>query len=145
VSQAAFVAECQKAFKDVQRILTSAKDADDPEGNLRVGRYYCLIRGEWEKGLPLLAKGSHARLRELAEAEMAHPTIPADQLELADGWWELGTAEEAHQTALCRRGAFWYQRALPELPTGLWRAKADMRLKEFRRLHGPVDIASVGE
>ena len=108
IQQAAFVVECQKAFKDVQRILMSAKDAEDPEGNLRVGQYYCLMRGEWDKGLPLLAKGSHTRLRELAEAEMAHPTIPADQLELADGWWELGTSDAAHQAALYRRAAFWY-------------------------------------
>ena len=63
IAQAEFVADCQKAFKDVQRILTSTQDADDPEGNLRVGRYYCLIRGDWDRGLPLLAKGCHAQLR----------------------------------------------------------------------------------
>lgn len=137
----ALVKKCQEAFADVQRILRSAQDADDPEGNLRVGRYYGLLRGEWDKGLPLLAKGSHARLRELAEADLAAPTIVEEQLQLADGWWEQGAADETCQAALYARAAFWYQRALPALPTGLWRAKAEMRLQAYHRLYGHRDDA----
>ncbi len=141
LAQSALVAKCQGAFADVQRILRSAQDADDPEGSLRVGRYYGLLRGEWDKGLPLLARGSHARLRELAEADLANPTIPEEQLQLADGWWEQGTTDETCQAALYARAAFWYQRALPALPTGLWRAKAEMRLQAYRRLYGHRDAA----
>jgi hypothetical protein len=144
VSQTAFVEDCQKAQKNVQRILKSASDADDADGNLRVGQYYCFVRDQWEKGLPLLAQGSHARLRELAETDLAIPVTPTDQLKLADGWWELGTSDQAHQAALYRRAAHWYQMALPRLSQGLLRAKAEMRLKECERLYGSIAKTAAG-
>ena len=31
---------------------------DDPAANAAVGRYFCLFQGDWEAGLPLLAKGT---------------------------------------------------------------------------------------
>lgn len=140
VQQAAFVSDCERAFKDVRRALTAATDTDDPEANLRVGRYYCFVQGQWEKGLPLLARGSNTgsntQLQQLAEADLRQPTIPADQLKLADGWWDLAADDPAYEAALCGRAAYWYERALPELPNGLWRAKAEMRIREHRRSTG---------
>jgi len=145
VQMSARVAYCSQEFREVQRVLKSAKTADDPAGNLRVGRYYCLVRGQWDEGVPLLAQSNDPHLRELAELELRNPTIPADQLVLADGWWELAAVDQTQRAAYCRRAAYWYARALPELPTGLWRAKADMRLKECRRLYGPLDTSGVGQ
>ena len=77
--------------------LPSWKMQTTPKANLDVGQYYCLIRGEWEKGLPLLAKGSNHELKRLAQAELRAPTRRKNRLELADGWWQLGEQETAHQ------------------------------------------------
>ncbi|MHB8968921.1 MAG: DUF1559 family PulG-like putative transporter [Pirellulaceae bacterium] len=140
--QAQLVEESQKSLRDVQRILANLTDQDDPNAHLRVGRYYCFTKGEWEKGLPLLAKGSDSRLKQLAEEELRNPTVPEDQLRLADGWWELGVQDSARQKPLQQRAAFWYERALPALSSGLWRAKVEMRLKEFHQLHGAATVAS---
>ncbi|MCU0961554.1 MAG: DUF1559 domain-containing protein [Pirellulaceae bacterium] len=79
----------RKAHRGVQKTIAALSDHEDPQANLEVGVYYCLVKGEWEKGLPLLAKAGDARYRDLAEAELRRPTIPQDQLNLADGWWEL--------------------------------------------------------
>jgi hypothetical protein len=140
--QAERVEESQKALRDVQRVLATLTEKDDPEAHLRVGRYYCFTKGDWEKGLPMLAKCSDARLQQLAEEELRNPSIPEDQLKLADGWWELGDKDSARQKPLHQRAAYWYERALPALPSGLWRAKVEMRLKEFRQLHGENAVAS---
>ena len=68
--QAERVEESQKALRDVQRVLATLTDKDDPDAHLRVGRYYCFTKGDWEKGLPMLAKGSDTRLQRLAEEEL---------------------------------------------------------------------------
>ncbi|MHB0956817.1 MAG: DUF1559 family PulG-like putative transporter [Pirellulaceae bacterium] len=139
--QAEFVEQSRKALRGVQRILATLGDKDDPEAHLQAGRYYCFTKGEWEKGLPFLAKGSDSRLKQLAAAELTPPTVPADQLELADGWWNLAASEKAYQAAFQRRAVYWYQRVLPGLPSGLWRAKTELRLNEFNRHHGSAVVA----
>ena len=97
------VGEARRAYKAIQRTITSLEDADDPAANLKVGRYYCLVRGEWDKGLPLLAKGNDPQLKELADAELRQPTIAADQLKLAEGWWQVGEEDSARQKAAAPR------------------------------------------
>ncbi len=130
------VGEARRAYKAIQRTITSLEDADDPAANLKVGRYYCLVRGEWDKGLPLLAKGNDPQLKELADAELRQPTIAADQLKLAEGWWQVGEEDSARQKVLRLRAVHWYQRALEQLPQGLWKIKAEMRVKQAKQEYG---------
>ena len=40
---------------------------DDPQANLALGRYRCFAKGDWEAGLPLLAKSGDAALASLAK------------------------------------------------------------------------------
>jgi hypothetical protein len=130
------IEDARDAFKTVQQVLVSLKDADDPHACLEAGRYYCLIKGEWDTGLPLLARCSDLRLRELAEEELREPNIGGDQLELADGWWELGGDDTSQQKALRLRAAHWYARARDTLPAGLFRVKAEMRLRQIKKEYG---------
>ncbi|MFW6171375.1 MAG: DUF1559 domain-containing protein, partial [Planctomycetota bacterium] len=53
------IQEAKKAYDTVRRTVKTLECNDDPRANYQVGRYYCLIRRDWHKGLPLLAKGSH--------------------------------------------------------------------------------------
>ena len=117
------------------------QEDDDPKANLEVGRYYCLIRGEWAKGLPLLAQSQHPQLQELAEADLRGPTQAADQMELADGWWELADTNAPYRKALRLRGAHWYQQALQILPPGLLKIKAELRLEQMTEEYGDDALA----
>ena len=92
------------------------------------------------RGCPLLARCSDMVLRDLAERELKLPTIPIDQLELADGWWMLAEKRDAHEKALQLRAAYWYLQALSELPHGLHRVKAEMRVRQAEDKYGKEEV-----
>lgn len=106
----------------------------DGDANLTLGRWYCLAKGKWEQGLPYLAKGSDQELADLAQRELQGVTSSQAQVELADGWWELGERAGSMQkeptiAPLRARAAHWYRQALPFL-TGIVREKAEKRLAD---------------
>jgi hypothetical protein len=109
---------------------TLAANPEDPAANPALGRFHCLVKGSWAEGLPLLAKGSDAALRERAENDLKNPGDAPGQAAIGDGWWEFGEKETAGpKEALRERAAIWYVRALPKL-TGLNRSKVEKRLSE---------------
>lgn len=118
-----------KAWAEVERSLsTLADDPTNPDANLAAGRYYCLLRGQWPKGMGMLALGSDAKLKALAAKELARPTDSQERMELADGWWEL--SEKATGPArqnLRALAAARYKELLPSL-AGLVRTKTERRL-----------------
>jgi curved DNA-binding protein CbpA len=85
--------------------------------NLAMGRELCFVQGKWEEGLPKLAAGSDPHLKALAEADLAAPTEPVAQAQIAERWWKLAEAAESRvtKTQLQLRAAYWYAKALPEL------------------------------
>ncbi len=137
------IEEARKAYKTIHRLIASLEDFEDPQANLQAGRYYCLIRGEWEKGLPMLAKGSHPRLKDLAEFELRNPIKREQQVELADGWWEMSGDDSTRQKVLRLRAAHWYLRALNGLPQGLLRVKAEIRVQQVERDYGKEAVAAL--
>ena len=121
--------------------LATLTDKDDPDAHLRVGRYYCFTKGEWEKGLPLLAKCSDTRLQRLAEEELRESFHTRGSVET--GRRLVGTGRQGFRDRnRSTNGRHIGTSALPALPSGLWRAKVEMRLKEFRQLHGENAVAS---
>jgi hypothetical protein len=137
------IRDAKKSFAAVRRIVASFDSTDDPQANLEVGRYYCLVKSEWQKGLPLLARCSDERLCELARQEMATPTAPSDQLQLADGWWTLAEEKQAHARAFHLRAVYWYLQAMQGLAHGLHRVKAEMRVKEAEQQYGSQEVAGL--
>src|SRR5271154_6832121 len=75
----------EKAEKDL--LARHNASPADPDLNLALGKLYCFDRREWEKGLPILAKGSDATLRTLAENDLQRPEEAEGQSKLADDWW----------------------------------------------------------
>ncbi|MEI7837917.1 MAG: hypothetical protein WCK05_16060, partial [Planctomycetota bacterium] len=116
------------------KITSSLNVATNPSNtstHLAVGRFYCFIKGDWEKGLPHLASGNDAALKALAEREMAKPTESARRVELADGWWALALKEDGPvQRRIQDHAADGYRKVLPEL-TGLAKATVEKRLDEI--------------
>src|SRR5262249_43078345 len=44
---------------------------DAPAAAAKVGRFLCLVKGDWDAGLPLLAKGNDPKLKAAAEKDLA--------------------------------------------------------------------------
>src|SRR5262249_55950327 len=107
-------------------------DAKDPDANLALGKYLAFSKGDWEKGLPHLALGKDEKLKALALQDLEKPTTTADQVKLADAWYD--TAQEAPvKSRLQARAYFWYKEALAGA-TGLNKARIEKRLAELENV-----------
>jgi WD40 repeat protein/serine/threonine protein kinase len=105
------------------------RQSDDPEANLTVGKYLCFRKGDWDAGLPLLARSGDKALREAAEADLARPGAADEQKKVGDRWWDLAEQKPVlGKTHLQRRAAYWYQQAVTGL-SGLTLDKVQDRIK----------------
>ncbi|HWE96322.1 MAG TPA: NPCBM/NEW2 domain-containing protein [Tepidisphaeraceae bacterium] len=96
----------------------------DPDASLAVGRFYCLMVGQWPKGLKFLAAGSDAKLSAAAKADI----LGADSLAIAEQWRALAEKEKPlERRHIRRRAAGWYADAL-KTQTGLGKLKAEKEL-----------------
>lgn len=121
----------QQKFGQLKPFLDKlAKNPDDANANLEMGKYYGLLKGKWAKAMPLLAKGNNTELKDQAKKDLASPKEPNGQVELADGWWELAKKQDnLTKKNMQQRAAFWYTKALDRL-TGLSRTKALKRIEQ---------------
>jgi formylglycine-generating enzyme required for sulfatase activity len=139
-TQAALV-ECAKVVLQTRRdrdALQAARDQlktapDDPVACLVVGRWCCFHQGDWDEGMKLLAKGSDNALKSLAADELASkPATAKARVARGDAWWDVAEKEDGKTKAVMRqRAGRWYQEALPDLPSGLAKAKVEKRLAEL--------------
>jgi len=127
------IREADARVQEVQKALLVLGDKPtDADANLKVGKYRCFTKGDWDKGLPLLGLGNDPALKALAEREMEGPKIADEQTKLADGWFESAEKQSASaKYQIQRHAAIWYTKALPEL-SGLAKAKAEKRISELR-------------
>ena len=61
----------------LKKVAANPADAD---ANLAAGRWHCFVKGDWEKGLPMLAKGKDADLSAVAKQDLADPKDPKAQM-----------------------------------------------------------------
>ena len=125
------VASLARSYEQVKAAMATLEDQPaDPAANLAVGRYLCFARGDWAKGVAMLALGNDEKLNAIAIGELRGAASSDEEAKLADGWWEMaasekGTAAKAH---LQERAKYWYTKALPGA-TGLARDKIEKRLQ----------------
>ena len=132
------VTEAKTRYGAMKGILqTLAKNPDDPGANLEMGQFLCFIKGSWDLGLRFLLKGSDAGLKALAEKELSIPTNPAEQVVVADGWYDLGDKEKVpyRKNQLLAHAREHYEAALPSA-VGLFRPKIEKRLETILGLIG---------
>jgi formylglycine-generating enzyme required for sulfatase activity len=123
-----------------------AAHPNDEDANLVVGRQFCFGKGDWEKGLPMLAHGSDEALRTLAQQELAalgsgpgapsNPQSPIpNPLLLADAWWNLALAATGTQKErLMFHAGRWYGVAAGDSPAGREGTKIEKRLVEIAKI-----------
>ena len=108
-------------------------DPNDPQANFIAGRFVCVEKGDWKKGLPMLTMGSDAAFKTLAEKELQAPTSLDEKLALADDWWELAQKEKGRASKpLQLRAAAWYVSIFSEI-SGVTRLKVEKRLNGVPR------------
>lgn len=130
-SRAKEVTEAKTRFGAMKNVLqTLAKNPDDPGANLEMGQFLSFVKGNWDLGLRFLQKGSDAGLKALAERELTIPTAPAEQMPVADAWYDLAEKEKvAHRKGqLMAHARELYEGALPTA-VGLVRSKIEKRLE----------------
>ncbi len=109
-----------------------------PEANLVAGRYLCLVKEDWGRGIPMLALGSDAALREVARAELRGATTADAQAALGDGWWDLAAGlQGTDRAAWLARARHWYEESAPKLASGLEKARIEKRLEELAEVGPP--------
>lgn len=93
-----------------------AQDPANAKAAQFLGKYYALVKEQWDRGLPLLLKGADAPLKALAEAEQAarRSATAEEMVKLADQWVEAAPSLEAsHERSARHRALYWYEAALP--------------------------------
>jgi hypothetical protein len=133
--------ETRKEFdKVVKAEETLSASADDAEAHGIRGRYFCLLRGEWAKGLANLEKAAEPLVRDLASKEKVPPASPEGQLELATGWADLAAKEKAPYKRKCQeRALHWIEQAWPQL-NDRDKARTERRLDELEAAVGRVNL-----
>jgi len=69
------------------------ENPDDQRGNESLGNFYFFEKGDYQKGVPFLAKGNDPQLAAIAQQELESKRSSTagskDLLAVADGWWDL--------------------------------------------------------
>jgi hypothetical protein len=142
----------ERAAKEMQKEFTAVQSAEEtlkaeptnPAANLTKGKFLCLLKGEWDKGLPFLAAGGEDRLAVAAGKDTGGPTEAEAQAEVAEAWWDLAEAEKGPaKTQLLRRAHHWYKQAHSDLK-GLAQTKAEKRLAVLNPLFPETALKSDG-
>jgi hypothetical protein len=122
--------EIKAAFIRTQPMIAKLAAApDDGQANLAVGKFRCFYKGDWDRGLPMMAKGSDAGLATLATADLKTPAGAQDQLAIGDQWWDRGKTQKGVAQENCEgRACYWYGISEPSL-SGLEKARIDKRLQ----------------
>ncbi|HWE03276.1 MAG TPA: family 16 glycoside hydrolase [Tepidisphaeraceae bacterium] len=100
---------------------------NDAVANFEVGAYYALKLGQWERGLPFLARGENAEVRTLAALELSKPEKTEDLLRLGNGWWNLANPSDVAHDPFARHAAKIYLPLL-DATTGLQKEALEGRI-----------------
>src|SRR5262249_43378192 len=111
------VAEVVKESHAARLSANYLKDEpNDPDANLQMGRFLALLKGNWQTGLPLLKKGSDAKLSALAGKDLANPADAVGQVAVGDGWWNFAEGQGIPaKNQLLLRARHWYEQAAAQL------------------------------
>ncbi len=141
------IKEQAAAFQQFQEAQDTLKSQpEDTAANLAAGKYLCLTKGQWKRGLPYLVKGNDKGLQRAAQMEApAPPTTAEDQIKLADAWWDLAQSRHAPQREqLLLHAGWWYEKAEGSVNGGLLKSKIEKRLGEIAGLEGAGSSGSGG-
>ena len=112
-ARATQAAEAKRAYRAMDEPLRALEQQPhDPALNEAVGKYYCLDKGRWDRGLPKLAACGNDELKRLARPTCPRRRTAHARLDLADAWWDLAEdLEGPEQHRVRSHAAEWYRKA----------------------------------
>jgi hypothetical protein len=126
-------AKKQKLFEAIKKAeQTVATAPNEPGASLTLGLYYCFVRGDQKKGLPLLAKGTDQKLA--AAAKIREQNVAkgvASSLEEADAWFDAVATVSTDYKFDVQKLALEGYTFLAASGTGLEKIKAEKRRDEL--------------
>lgn len=136
--------EVRKAQAEYQTAVARLEESPtDPQANLAAGRYLCLSRGDWERGIPMLALGSDPALKAPAVKELAGADSPDAQIAAGDAWWDLAqTREGRERNSYLLRAGHWYEQVQPKATSSLMKVRLQDRLEEIAKIEQPTSEAT---
>jgi hypothetical protein len=126
------VKEIKAEYDRIEKERTALlQKPNDSQASLAVGKFLCLMKDDWKRGLPMLVRGADATFSTLGEMETANPREMGAQADLGDRWWQCAEAEKGPlKIRMLKRAAFWYEAALKGAK-GLTRARIEKRLEDY--------------
>lgn len=114
-----------------------AQAPDDPTAHLAIGRYRCLVEGNWPAGLVHLARGNDETIKTAAGLDLAGPSSDVTAGRIGDAWYEI--AKEGKGQSFFGRADYWYQKGM-ETETGLVLVRLKQRREEISKLKLPPRV-----
>ena len=91
----------QNAFQEYQAAWALMQDDPaEPAANLAAGRYLCLVKGDWKRGVPMLALGSDAALKAVALMELRGADSAEQQAAIGNAWWDVAETRQGEERNL---------------------------------------------
>jgi len=108
------IAQYSKEFRKLSKAADKlASGKLDKQSALELGKFYCLVVGDWQRGRPLLQKSANGNWPKLAEAEIGDPREISQQMALGAAWAQVaGSEKPPFKRAAQARAYFWYRQAL---------------------------------
>jgi hypothetical protein len=108
----------EKEYKKVKTLYPLAEsDPPDPKACKAVGRYCAFVKGDWARGLPLLAACADEALVTVAKQDLASPKEPQAQIALGDSWHLVADSEnEPAKSQIQKRARYWFTKAFLNTP-----------------------------
>jgi len=120
----------------------SALDRDDanPDARWTVGRWFCFIKNDWDRGLGYLASANDASIREIAHRELQGVSVDAaERIALADSWWKAAqNVDEDIRHGVLLRARHWYTQIDRDSLSGFEQDKTDQRVARIDELVGEL-------
>jgi hypothetical protein len=136
------VLERKRSFDKVAAAKEALKqNPDDPQANQDLGEYLCLHKGDWNGGLPFLAKSADLKIKLMTGIDVAIPRDPQQMLDLGDLYWDMGEKKDnLPQMWLWLRAIYWYRQSVAAVPPTLARARAEKRMQQAITTYGAATV-----
>ena len=129
------LAKDQKSVTEARQKL--AESPDDPAANLAVGRYRCLIEGNWSAGLAHLAKCDDDGIKQAAALDAVGPGGEVTAGKIGDAWYDLAKGGKGQN--FYARADYWYQKGVA-VESGLAQVRLKKRHEEIAALKLPPRV-----
>jgi hypothetical protein len=128
--------QVEQAKAQFSRVLSSvraleANPADDVAAG-HVGAYLCFVKGDWQTGLPLLARGN-GKFAEAAASELNIERSVDAYFEMGNQWFDLSqtTKDPLAKDAAKGRARIWFEFITPFVEGSLMKLQIQGKMKDI--------------